>query len=360
MCHKIFLATVISLKNDSWHRFYRVGVEQLYTYTPFSALRIRLLFPIFRCYITEKHAFSPAASTFRYWTANPTLTADFRCSPTLKMSANLYFRRTYDYQEQTYRGYVLHSFRHLQRNDIDFLPQTDAFGAQVSADYTDLLRMFFLNATCGIGYSRRNMLYGLHYVGITALRQAYHSPMCFRTEFFRMESSKTFPFIHLKIEASVGWRSTHSHMLLQDMIFPLRLNNGSFVLGCSMKPLSFVQAEYAFSYTGTLQKSKHNPSVFPYTAAWTHTAGAWLYPMKRIGVKFTVESRAAKGFSDTHAVFADALISYTVRNTDWELSCQNLFNATHLVAVSSSDMSVLASTVLLRPRNLMLRVRLHL
>jgi hypothetical protein len=58
--------------------------------------------------------------------------------------------------------------------------------------------------------------------------------------------------------------------------------------------------------------------------------------------------------------FADALVRYKYKQTEWELECNNLFNAKRYVSTTYSAMSTYVSQYELRPLSLLLKVRFKL
>lgn len=92
----------------------------------------------------------------------------------------------------------------------------------------------------------------------------------------------------------------------------------------------------------------------------SHKGNVWIFPTEKLSINFNVDYQFFNEASTPNIVFADALIRYAWKATEWELECSNLFNARRYVSTVHSGMSTSIYIHDLRPLSVLLKVRFKL
>ena len=225
------IPTEDSMRNELWYNCYQVGINQDYTYKKGNALRMRLIIPTYLSVITNDDRLAGNSISHYRWIINPTLTADYSCTPSFKAVANGYYRKSYGNMSDAYKGYILQSYRNLLRNTTDHLLESSGSGARFGLEYRDVIRMLFFNVSGGIQHSRKNLLYGYNYDGIVGVKTTFDHPTNAETYSLFAGACKTLSLWNTKLEISAGWNRGKSELLLQNLIQPFHTK--SYTVGTS-------------------------------------------------------------------------------------------------------------------------------
>lgn len=94
---------------------------------------------------------------------------------------------------------------------------------------------------------------------------------------------------------------------------------------------------------------------------WTGRIDVNVYPLPALVLNLSAENNYTNlTDTDRRTWFGDAKVIYRYKRLDWELDFNNIFNRKEFARVHYSGMDIYKSTFTLRPRSLMLRLRLKL
>ena len=349
-----------SMRNDLWYNCYQVGIDQDYTYKKGNALRMRLIIPTCLSVITNDDRLAHNTVSYYRWIVNPSLTADYSFSPSFKAVANGYYRKSYGSMSDAYKGYILQSYRNLLRNTTDHLLESSGSGARMGLEYRDIIRMLFFNVSGGIQHSHKNLLHGYNYDGIVGIKTTLDQRTNADTYSLIAGACKTFSLWHTKLEASAGWNRGKSELLLQNVIQPFHTK--SYTIGTSFNatPCQYINLAYSFTWMKAEQWVATGDVYLPALVTHSHNGKVWIFPTERVSINFNVDYQYFNKTSAPNIVFADALLRYSCKTTEWELECSNLFNARRYVSTVHSGMSTSINSHDLRPLSVLLKVRFKL
>lgn len=355
-----FIPAADSMRNDLWYNSYQIGVDQDYTYKKGNSLRVRLIIPTYISVISNYNRLASHTVSYSRWIVSPSLTADYSFSPSLKVVTDGYYRKSYGNMSDAYKGYILQSYRNLIRNTSDRLFESCGSGGRLGLEYRDVIRMLFFNIGGGYQHSRKNLLYGYNYKGIVGTKVTLDQPTNTDICSFFAGSSKTLDFWQSKIEASVGMSRSKSEVFLQNVIQPFYTKNYTVGASFNATPCQYINLLYRFAWMKTEQRGNNDDEALPALLSHSHNGKLWIFPTEKLSINFNIDYQYFNESSAPNIIFADVLIRYAYKNTDWELECSNLFNAHRYVTLIHSGMSTSVNGCLLRPLNLLLKVRFKL
>ncbi len=356
----LFVPAADSLKNDLGYNTYQVGLNQNYTYKTEGKFKASLSLPVINHTLTVDDRMPDNFTRYNRWIVNPSLTASYDLTPELTAAAGGNFRKAYGNMNDTYTGYIMHSYRSLLRNTVDRLFETRSGGANASLQYRDAFRAFFINAGVNYGKSWRNLLYGYDYQGIMQIKTTIDQPTESENYGLNFTSSKGIRFWRTTFNVSGGYSESRAEQLIQEEI--LNYRSESYRVGASIQtsPADFISLNYNFSWSRSQSFAEELPGRFPPIRSQTHAVKAWVFPSKSISINLGGDYRYNSAVSNRNTTFADAGIKYKNKQTEWELECNNLFNARQYVSASYTDISTYYYSYYLRPRSFLLKVRFKL
>lgn len=354
-----FVPAADSLINDLGYNTWQVGINQNYTYER-RKFQTALSLPITNYTLVVNDRIPDNSTTNNRWIINPSLSATYNLTTELSASAGANFRKAYGNMNDVYTGYIMHSYRSMLRNTCDRLFESRSGGANASLLYRDAIRALFVNV--GINYSKswRNLLYGYNYQGIMQIKTTIDQPTKSENYTVNFSASKGLNFWRSTLRLSGGYSESRSEQLVQEEILDYRYENyvaGAFI---TVNPVSFMNLEYGFSWMQSQSFVKKLTERFPSIRNHTHTAKVWIFPSKSISVNISGDYRYNSSVGKRNSTFADALIRYKHRQTEWEMEFSNLFNVRKYVSASYSDISTYYYSYDLRPRSFLLKVRFRL
>lgn len=349
-----------SMRNSLWYNNYQIGVEQVYTYANRNKLNIRLNIPTYLSVITNDDQLLRQSVTYKRGIVNPSCFLSYNFAPSIKVFMNGDVRKSYGNMGDAYKGYILQSYRNLVRNAKDRLFENSSHGGNFGLEYKNALHMWFFNLMGGLRYSRKNILYGYEYDGIMGVKTMIDQPTQSETYSFAVASSKSFSFWKTKFDVNFGLNRGKNDLLLQKEID--KIHSKSFLLGFSFNtsPYKFFNLAYQMSWLKSVQGIDGKADDKLVFMSHSHNGKIWIFPSEKISINFNVDYQYYKEQNSPNVVFADALVRYKAKAMEWDLECNNLFNAKRYVSTSISSMSTYLSCYELRPLSILLKVRFRI
>lgn len=349
-----------SVRNDLWFNNYQVGVDQDYTFKCDDRFKLRLMIPTFLSIIMIDNQLGDKKVSYKRSIVNPTLSASYNFSSSLSASAQSFYQKSYGNFNDVYTGYIMQSYRSLLRNSVDDLFESSSTGSNFTLDYRNAMQMIFLNLGTGYKKSRKNLFYGYNYDGIVAIKTFIDRPTDAESYNVYASASKTFSFWQTKIALSVGFNNGKSELLLQNEVEKYDSKNYSTGLSFNTTPCRYVNLVYDFSWSHDERSIENASEQYPALRNHTHDFKVWIFPNESLSVNFNVDYQYYNEKGNRNMAFADALVRYKYKQTEWELECNNLFNAKQYVSTTYSGMSTYISRYELRPLSFLIKVRFKL
>jgi hypothetical protein len=349
-----------SLRNDLWYNSFQVILNQLYTYKVEGKFAVNLSLPTANYTLTTDNRIQNSFSRYNRWVVNPSLTAFYNLITELAVSAGANFRKTYGNMNDVYTGYIMHSYRSLLRNTIDRLFETRSGGANVSLQYRDAFRATFFNVSANYGKSWKNLLYGYDYQGIMSIKTTIDQPTESENYGLSFNGSKGFRFWRTTFRVSGGYNESRGEQLIQNKILHSRSQSYRAGVSVNASPARFINLNYNFNRMQSRSFVKEFSERFPFIRSNSSVIKVDLFPLKTVTVNLSTDYQYNSAANNHNTTFADAGIKYKHKKIEWELECNNLFNAKQYVSASYSDISTYYYSYDLRPVSVLLKVRFKL
>ena len=355
----IFVPAADSLRNELWFNTYQIGMDQEYTYRKGTRTKVRLLIPTYYLLLSDNNRLSSHTSHYNRWIVNPSLSASYNFTPSFSTSLKGFYRKSYGNMNDVYTGYILQSYRNLLRNTAGDLFESSASGGRLSLEYRDAIRMLFFNVGGRYQHSWKNLLYGYNYNGIMGVKTTISQPTQADTYNLYAGISKTFRFWQTKIGVSGGGGGSKSELLLQDQVQPYRTE--FFLAGASLNttPCRYLNLSYNFSWMQNKQWIETEEERYV-MCTHSHTGQVWIFPTEALSINFNVDYQHYNTSGSHNMAFADAMVRYRHKQIEWELECNNLFNAKRYVSTIYSGMNTSINRYELRPLSFLLKIRFKL
>ena len=334
-----------------------VGAEMVFSTRKIHAsLYLPLKYRLFRLNnrlngnITDKNRFRVEPS-FNF-------TYKFNSSHNLKASAMLNYMTPSI--ETQYSGHILTSYRQLSAYDMAGLYEGMNQFYSLGYDFKNILSMSFAGAEVSWNRQSPEVLYGSYYDGIAqrtiSRRTSENGDMISA----KIHASQGFDWRRLKIGASVTYSYYDSPLLVQDEV--VRYSGKSIVVNAdiSLAPFKWLGVSYQGNYSQSATQ-QNGYDRFPWLRTVTNKAS----------LDFTIPCGVTlrtslyhyyNNFNDGDKSFLllNAEAKYTIKRFSFTLSCDNLFNRKSYVYSSLSALTESKAIYDIRPRSVLLKIRLRI
>lgn len=289
----------------------------------------------------------------------PSLSGSFEYKTTyMNYRFDAYYSRSVAGIEKDLTGYVMSSYRSFSRNR-GVLPQSDIMDIRLRVSYKDILSSFFSSVSAGYSIAGRNTLSRVRYNGI--LRETtdikYHNNADNVWAMAELGTDIEAISTTAKLRADVSHGS--SVALYQGRVADLssdnlRVSPSVFAMLGAMGTLSY-DALYSLSRS-TIDGNRNTPIHY-----LQQTASVMFVPFKNASLRVSCDHYYNSALSgDKSAWFCNASVRYGHKKAEWILSFSNIFNTREIVSYRYNDFSSYYSSYILRPFEVMLKLRIKL
>jgi hypothetical protein len=343
-----------SLVNDlSWNRF-DWQIQPSYSYL-YNRLRATLGLPVQYAMLdvnpaTQNH-------TNRLF-LNPSLAVMYKLSPYWDATANAAYRNSLGGLSNGYTGYIMRSYRNLQRNQGKLLEQhTQSYGFNLS--YRNPIYALFGNIGASYFNMRANLLYGYSYSGNLRVQTSYDLPNT--TEGINLSGSvsKGLDIISSTLTAGGNYATTRASQINQGIL--MRFNNQQYGVNVSFntKVRQWANISYRLEHAQSLNSVGNDNTSFAPIRTYLQRAQLNLFPIKNLTMNFSWEYfyNSAITSGSRNMSFGDINIRYKLPKAEIIFDYTNLFNTKEYISASYSNTSAYYYSYTLRPAEVMLKVR---
>src|SRR5699024_7673022 len=266
--------------------------------------------------------------------------------------------KNYGTINQLYGAYILTNYQNIQRNDAT-IPETTSNSFATVINYKNIMQSIFWNASYSRAKSTSNLLLvneiqenGAKQVE-TILQNNDSYQQSFKTDF-----TKYFYEIRSNFKLNLAYSTSKNHQFLNQELTEIQMETLNFGGKVDVELNDWFNLTYSYdrmkSYS-QLQNVK-NANV----TRQDHKVQLHIYPTETqyIGWESSyVENNLFS--SSSHSFFSDLVYRYTIKrkNIDLELSWQNIFDARNYRSINVSDYSYIENNIILRPSQVLFKVR---
>ncbi|MCL2502190.1 MAG: carboxypeptidase-like regulatory domain-containing protein [Bacteroidales bacterium] len=356
----ILLPAPDSLKNDlSWNRFDWL-IRPSYSYM-YNRLRATLNVPV-QYVMLQANDYLPAAkSNTNHIFFNPSLSVMYKLSPYWDASANAGYQNSLGGLNNAYTGYIMNSYRNLQRNEGK-LHKLQTQNYNVNLSYRNPIYSLFGNIGASYVNRRANLLFGYNYLDILRVQTSYDLPNT--TEGINLSGSlsKGLDIISSTLTAGGNYSTTNGSQMNQGSL--MRFDNQRYSLHVSIntKIQRWANISYRLEHAQSRNKVENNNSRFAPISTYLQRAQLNLFPIKDLTLNLSWEYfyNSAIASGSRNMSFGDVNIRYKLPKAEIIFDYTNLFNTKEYISASYSNTSTYYYSYMLRPAELMLKVRFKL
>ena len=349
-----------SLINDlRWNRF-EWQVRPSYSYN-YNRLRATLGLPV-EYIMLQVNDYVPATQNYtdRLF-LNPSLSIMYKLSPYWDASGNASYRNSLGGLNNAYTGYIMRSYRNLQRNDGSLLEQQMQSWA-LGLSYRNPIYSLFGNLNATYFNQRANLLFGYHFRDILRVQTSYDLPNT--TEGVNLSGSVSKGIDAITSTLTVGGNYSASRASQINQETQVFYNNQQYAVNGSIntKVQRWANLSYRLEFSQSQRKIENDDNSFSPIRSLTQRAQLNLFPIKDLTINLSWEYfyNSAIISGSRHMSFGDINIRYKLPKVEFIFDYSNLFNTKEYVSVSYSNTDVYTSSYTLRPAEMMLRIRFKL
>jgi hypothetical protein len=350
-------STPDSLVNDlSWNRFEWI-VRPSYSYQ-YNRLRVMLGLPVQYVMLREDDRIPATQNNTDRFFVNPSLSILYKLSPYWDASANAAFQNTLGGLNLAYTGYIMSSYRSLQRNQGK-LYELQMQNYSFNLSYRNPIYSLFGNI--GASYSNRlaNLLYSSNYSGILRVQTSYDLPNT--TEMINLSGSVSKGLDIIASTLTLGGNYALSNGVQMNQGTVMHYDNQQYSANGSIntKIGKWANLTYRLEYAQNRRtvENSQNP-VLPINT-YMQRAQLNLFPVKNLTMNFSWEQfyTSAITSGSRNMSFGDINIRYKFPKAEIIFDYTNIFNSKEYVSASYSNTSTYFYSYTLRPAEAMLKLR---
>ena len=323
--------------------------------------RIELSTPINLNSYTIKDAPLRQLENVSQTTFEPRLTVNYDLSSYWKINSSAGISNQFGTINQLHYGYILQNYRSIKRIDSP-LPQSKIQNYNVGISFRNSIKSLFFNASYSNVQSENNLLYQSEVlpngaVSIDAIEQL-------NTRFSHNFSTRIGKYIS-RIKSNLTLNSSFALQEFQQIINAnlVDIANQNLILGSKIDTdlTDWLNLEYSGSWTFSNNKLEEQKQ--PQVKQQNHV----------LNLNFNLKSKQFIGLKSEYVnttlfhernenVFADFIYRYTIqkKKIDFEMQLNNVFGTNNFKTININDFSYVATNFMLRPRQLLFKVRFSL
>lgn len=347
---------VDSLRNDISRNEASLNFSPGISYKFSERFRPNLSFPLRYVFLDQYDHLRDLKRTRRYLLYSPLLIIQYPLNARVNLFSNISFRNNIGNLHEDYRGYMMTSYRTMNRSD-DLLNESRTGHGFAHFSYRNPFTTLFASIRLSYSFSWRNTLPDVHYNGILSNSTSIRHPHTTDNYGVDLSFGQSIDAIRSEVKLFSGYNMGNTLVLNQGVI----TNSSFYSYSLSPSIVTDIGRFMVIKYDVSLRQSHNRFSErkMPVINYFTQNLNTSFIPVKglvfNIGFNHyynnAIESPARSSW------FGNAGVRYRMKNVDWFLDWTNLFNTRQLVTYSYSDVSSYYSVYDLRPMEVMLRVR---
>jgi len=346
-----------SLSNDlRWNRF-EWQIRPTYSYM-YNRIRASLNIPLQYIVLQVNDKVPATQENTQRLFLNPSLTFWYKLSPYLEASVNAVYQNGLGGINSAYTGYIMSSYRNLQRNDAKLYEQQRQ-NYSVNLSYRNPIYALFGNVGATYFRQRANLLFGYNYTDILRIQTSYDLPNTSYGMNIAGNLSKGFDLIASTLTAGGSFTSSHASQI--DQGTSIHFNNRTYTVNGSIntKIQRWANVSYRLEYAQSERLVAENNSRSTPIRTYSQRAQLNLFPIRNLTINFSWEEfyNSAIGSGSRKMSFGDINLRYKLPKVEFMIDYTNLFNAKEFNSVSYSNTSTYYYAYALRPAEVIAKIR---
>lgn len=294
-------------------------------------------------------------------TFEPRFSLNYDITNFWRIASSASFNNQFGTINQVYYNYILLNYRNIQRIDAP-LPEKQTINYSAFIGYRNPINALFLNLTYSNTTTNNNLLYNTQVLNNGAIEfQAIEQDNKRQSHNFSTKASKYISSINTNITMSTNYSLQYFQQILNSDITDISNQNWGFNGKVDIDIADWLNTELTstFQFSNNQIQEQKNQTI----TQQFHKFNINIYPKKNQYLSLKTELIKNNLFSEnTKNLFADLLYRYTwsKKNIDFEIQWNNIFNTKKYRTVNINNFSYLESDFILRPTQVLFKVRFSL
>lgn len=354
------LPVVDTMQNDIYWRKLDVIFGPTIGYRDGEKVNIRLYVPLDFMSLYANDKITQQKTRTNKLLVTPSLSVESTLTYNLKFSARAMYNEIYGGLYDTYRGYIMTSYRMIASKQGD-VSRNKMQNYSASFSYANAIRALFGSVDISYFRSRRNLMYGTTYEGSLSRIEAVAHPNTLSGYRFTANISKRIDGISTTFNLSGGFSRSWNKVLRQGVLIPTSYDIASAGLGFITRFTQAVRLEYKADYTRSQSRINGKELLSPIDVLRQDAALNLIIKQKficRLGVEHYYNGSVGGG--DRNMLFLDASISYKTKKMEYSIEGRNLMDTGIFRSASYSDITNYVYSYKLRPVSVMFKIKFSL
>ncbi|GAB3756620.1 hypothetical protein GCM10028817_27020 [Spirosoma pomorum] len=288
----------------------------------------------------------------------PRLTAHNNLTQFWEIHSTFQYRNRFGEIDDVHYGYLLRTYRTLQRRDVPLQNRQTVLGS-VGLNYRNPITSLFGSLSYQYSLSQLNLLYRSRIneqgaVDYSAINQINYASV----QSVDGQLGKYLPELKTNISARLNWLTTTNAQIINGSL--VNLTNQSLSPGLSVATNAGKWADLSYTYQLSLYKVNLSESSTQTTTQQKHQLKLNAYPAKHSSLSIENEYYVNQLSTSTNRnFFTNILFRWALpgKKIDLETSWLNVWNTSTLTTVSITSFSYIESAYVLRPTQIVQKVR---
>lgn len=356
MGENAFHISADSLQNKIMRNETGIDLSTTASYRFSSRSRLYAGLPVKILYLDRQDPVRDTKEGSVFFLFSPAIGWQHQLSTRTDLVGNLSFANNIGSVTEDYLGYIMTTYRNLNRND-GILSRNRQTSAYLYLNYRNPFTTLF--STLSLSYSNlwKNLLYDVRYSGILNNTASIKHPTNSQSYGANFTLGQSVEAINSEIKLFTDYNRSNSLALNQGVISEFISNSFSVSPSIKTDIGRYLIIQYGAAYRHN--RSQIQAGKLPVIHHLSQNLGTSFIPVKGLVFNITlnhyynnlIESQSRSSF------FGNAGVKYKLKNADLMLDWTNIFNTTKFITYSYSDISSYYSVYNLRPMEVLLRVR---
>lgn len=289
---------------------------------------------------------------------NPLLNLGYDLTSNWKWSSSVSSNKGFGSINQLYSAYILTSYQNIQRTEAA-IPEskTQLFTSAIS--YKNLMSSVFWNLSYSKLKTSNNLLFVTQLLenGAKQVETVLQDNDTY-TQAIRTDFTKYFYTIRSNFKLNLAYATSKSHQILNKELTELQVESLNIGSKVDVEVTDWFNFTYEYDWMKSFNQLQNQKNTD--MRRQSHKAQLHLYPTKAQYIGWENSYIESSLFnSSSNNFFSDLVYRYTIKkkNIDLEWRWQNIFNTQNYRSIHVSDYSYVQSTTLLRPSQVLVKVR---
>ncbi|KEQ31307.1 hypothetical protein N180_03420 [Pedobacter antarcticus 4BY] len=292
---------------------------------------------------------------------NPSIYLNYEVNPMMNLNLNLYRKSTLGEADQIIPGIIMQNYRMLMRSSSE-LQEIELKGISAGWNYNNPVKSLFINISNTANWKMSNLIYSYAFNGGFQVLTAYMLPNQSFSNRLSTRISKGIDAIKGTFTMEAGYSADKGEQISQEEFYKSIYETISFKPAFSTRFRPWISVAGSLLFSSSSNKVYGIPDIFKPVRMQLQSSRLNFFPSKKLTIYVSHERYYVQniytGSKTVH--FANTGMQYRFKSIDFNMDYTNLFNTKDYVTANYDAIGYRIVGYLLRPAQLMLKVKFNL